>query len=240
MGAGADCIVMSHDRALAGVLFDMDGTLLESEQLWDRALCALAERHGGTLSTAALHAMTGRNAVDSMRIFYAELGITGPDYEADTAFLGRMVADLFATELCWRPGAHTLVTQVRQAGLPMALVTSTHRRLVEVALASTLGHDTFDVVVCGDEVGTPKPHPESYRTAAARLGVPIGRCVAIEDSPTGIASASAAGAVVVAVPNKVSLAGLDGAHLVRSLVEVDLNYLSTLVASSMPSPTGDA
>lgn len=229
---------MSDGGALAAVLFDMDGTLVESEQLWDRALCALAARHGGTLSTAALHAMTGRNAVDSMRIFYAELGITQPDRDADNAFIGRRVAELFTTELSWRPGAVELVTQVRQAGLPAALVTSTHRRLVEVALASTLGHDTFDVVVCGDEVGAPKPHPESYRTAAARLGVPIGRCVAIEDSPTGIASASTAGAVVVAVPNKVPLAGLDGAHLVDSLVEVDVAYLSKLVAARGPAPTG--
>jgi HAD superfamily hydrolase (TIGR01509 family) len=221
--------------APAAVLFDMDGTLLDSEKLWDQALHALAAHHRALLSESARLAITGRGADESMAIFYADLGLTDPDRAADELFIGRRMMELFATDLAWQPGARELVSQVSSAGLPTALVTSTHRRLVEVAMASTLGHDTFDVVVCGDEVSSPKPHPEPYLTAAHRLRAPIHRCVAIEDSPTGIASASASGAVVVAVPGEVPLADLDGAHVVGSLVEVDLVYLSRLVSAG-PAP----
>jgi HAD superfamily hydrolase (TIGR01509 family) len=219
-----------EDTVPAAILFDMDGTLLDSEKLWERALQALATRHGRSLSTRALLDMTGRSAADSMRIFYRDLGLAAPDRTSDERFIGHQMRELFAAGVDWRPGAQRLLDEVSNAGLPRALVTSTHRRLVEVVMTSTLGHDTFDVVVCGNEVSSPKPHPESYLTAAHRLGVPVERCVAIEDSPIGIASASTAGAVVLAVPGEVPLAGLDGAHLVSSLVHVDLTFLSRLVS----------
>jgi HAD superfamily hydrolase (TIGR01509 family) len=220
---------MTEQAGLAAVLFDMDGTLLDSEPLWDKALRLLAEHHGGVLSDRARLAMVGRNARETMGIFYDDLRIGDPDRAADGRFVADQMVELYATELTWQPGAAELVAEVRAAGVPTALVTSTHRRLVDVALASTLGRDTFDAVVCGNEVTAPKPHPESYLTAADRLGVPIDRCVAIEDSPTGLTSALAAGAVVVGVPGEVPLTGIDGAHLVPGLAEVDLAYLSKLV-----------
>jgi HAD superfamily hydrolase (TIGR01509 family) len=213
---------------LAAVLFDMDGTLLDSEWLWDTALRALATHHGGVLSEAARLAMVGRNTTDSMLVFYQDLGLTQPDPVTDNGFVFAQMVELFATRLSWRPGAAELLGQVRRAGVPTALVTSTDRRLVEVALASLLGEDTFDVMVCGNDVARPKPDPEPYRTAAERLRVPIGRCVAIEDSPAGLASASAAGAVVLGVRGEVPLAGVDGAQLVDSLTEVDLSTLEAL------------
>jgi HAD superfamily hydrolase (TIGR01509 family) len=215
----------------AAVLFDMDGTLLDSERLWDSALRSLAAHLGGALSDGARLAMIGRNSAESMMIFYDDLGVAQPDRVADSRFVADRMAVLYATELRWQPGAAELVAQVRAAGVPTALVTSTARRLVDVALASALGADRFDVVVCGNEVAAPKPDPESYLTAAARLGVPVDRCVAIEDSPTGLASALAAGAVVVGVPGEVPLPETDGVHLVKSLTEVDLTYLTGLVSA---------
>ena len=128
----------------------------------------------------------------------------------------------------WRPGAAELLASVHTAGVPMALVTATRRHLVEVAL-QTIGRSHFDAVVCGDEVDETKPHPLPYLTAAKLLGVDIRHCVAIEDSPTGVASAAAAGAAVLAVPCEVELTGTDGVWLVGSLVGVDVGYLRRLV-----------
>lgn len=213
---------------LAAVLFDMDGTLLDSERLWDSALRALARRHGGELSEPARRAMIGRNGAESMAVFYADLEVPDPDPASDNQFVIERMVELMAT-VTWRPGAAELVSEVRRAGVPAALVTSTGRRLVEVALDAVLGRDTFDAVVCGCDVTAPKPHPESYRTAADLLNVEISRCVAIEDSPTGVASALAAGAVVVGVPGELDLSALTGIHLVPNLTSVDLAHLTGLV-----------
>jgi HAD superfamily hydrolase (TIGR01509 family) len=211
------------------VLFDMDGTLVDSEKVWDVALGELAARAGGTLSPAARHAMIGSSMSQSMRIFREDLDQPDRPEAPDVAWLNHRVFELFAEGLVWRPGALELLRAVRAEGLPTALVTSTGRRLVEVAL-DTLGRENFDAVVVGDEVKMPKPDPEPYRTAAELLGVPIGDCVAIEDSPTGVASALASGAAVLAVPAELELPPTDGVHLRDTLVGVDLDYLAKLLA----------
>ncbi|ROP34269.1 HAD superfamily hydrolase (TIGR01509 family) [Couchioplanes caeruleus] len=205
----------------------MDGTLVDSEKVWDVALHELAAHAGGTLSEPARLAMVGGSMAVSMRILRDDLGQPHRDEAADVRWLERRVAELFAGGLVWRPGAMELLRAVRAAGLPTALVTSTGRRLVEVAL-DTLGRENFDAVVCGDEVTAPKPDPAPYLTAAELLGVPIAACVAIEDSPTGMASAVAAGAAVLAVPAELELPPTDGVHLRDTLVGVDPEYLATL------------
>ncbi|UQU68113.1 HAD family phosphatase [Couchioplanes caeruleus] len=211
------------------MLFDMDGTLVDSEKVWDVALHELAARAGGKLSEPARLAMIGSSMAASMRILREDLGQPDRDEAADVAWLEHRVEELFAEGLVWRPGAMELLRAVRAAGLPTALVTSTARRLVEVAL-ETLGRENFDVVVCGDEVPAPKPDPAPYRTAAELLGVPIADCVAIEDSPTGSASALASGAAVLAVPAELELPPVDGVHLRDTLVGVDPAYLGALLA----------
>ncbi|MEV4708077.1 HAD family phosphatase [Actinoplanes sp. NPDC049316] len=211
------------------MLFDMDGTLVDSEKVWDVALHELAAHAGGKLSESARLAMIGSSMATSMRILRDDLGQPHRDEAADVAWLEHRVEELFAEGLVWRPGAMELLLAVRAAGLPTALVTSTGRRLVEVAL-DTLGRENFDVVVCGDEVPAPKPDPAPYRTAAELLGVPIADCVAIEDSPTGMASAIASGAAVLAVPAELELPPTDGVHLRETLVGVDPSYLGALLA----------
>ena len=207
----------------------MDGTLVDSEKVWDVALNELAERAGGKLSLAARHAMIGSNMGRSMQILRDDLGQPDRPEAPDVEWLTDRVFELFAKGLVWRPGALELLRAVRAAGLPTALVTSTGRRLVEVALR-TIGAENFDAVVVGDEVKAPKPDPEPYVTAAKLLGVPINECVAIEDSPTGVASALASGAAVLAVPAELELPPTDGVHLRESLVGVDPAYLATLLA----------
>ncbi|MEV0897478.1 HAD family phosphatase [Actinoplanes sp. NPDC049802] len=211
------------------MLFDMDGTLVDSEQIWGIALAELAVHAGGVLSDSARLAMVGTSMEHSMRLFRADLGQPQRPEAPDVAWLTARVRELFADGLVWRPGAMELLHAVRAAGIPTALVTSTGRQLVEVAL-KTLGAENFDVVVCGDEVERPKPDPEPYRTAAASLGVPIGSCVAIEDSPSGVASAAAAGAAVLAVPAELELAPVDGVHLRSTLTGVDPVFLAGLVS----------
>ncbi|MET8367598.1 HAD family phosphatase [Micromonospora sp. NPDC049580] len=211
------------------MLFDMDGTLVDSEKLWDVALQELAREYGGDLSADARRSIIGTAMAESMRILHDDLGQPERDPEISAAWINARILELFRGGLPWRPGAFELLHAVRAAGIPTALVTSSPRALVEIAL-DTLGRDTFDVVVAGDEVVAAKPHPEPYLTAARLLGVPIERCVAIEDSPTGVASALASGAAVLAVPAEVPLPARTGVHQVESLTGVDLEVLAALLA----------
>lgn len=213
----------------AAVLFDMDGTLVDSEKLWDIALQELAREYGGDLSVEARQSIIGTAMAESMRILHDDLGQPERDPEISAAWINARILELFRTGLPWQPGAFELLGAVRAARIPTALVTSSPRALVEIAL-DTLGRDNFDTVVAGDEVVAAKPHPEPYLTAARRLGVPIERCVAIEDSPTGVASALASGAAVLAVPAEVALASTAGVHQVESLTGVDLDLLAALLA----------
>lgn len=182
----------------------MDGTLVDSEKLWDVALRELAEHLGGRLSVEARAAMTGSHVTATLEMLFADLGIgRTPERCAQAdAWLERRVAELFATELPWQPGAQVALRVARDSGLPTALVTSTVRSLTDLALCS-IGAEYFDVTVCGDEVGgRTKPNPEPYLRAARLLGVDPSDCVAVEDSPTGVSSAAAAGCTVVVVPGE--------------------------------------
>jgi HAD superfamily hydrolase (TIGR01509 family) len=189
----------------AAVLWDMDGTLLDSEKLWDIPLYELAERLGGRLSAATRAAMVGSNVPTTLDLLFGDVGVT-PDAEerAEAArWIDKRMAELLAGDPPWQPGARAALDTVRATGLPTALVTSTERALTEIAL-DTIGRHYFDVTICGDEVaGRNKPLPDPYLRAAHLLGVDPADCVAIEDSPTGVASATAAGCTVLVIPSEV-------------------------------------
>ncbi|TQS40464.1 HAD family hydrolase [Cryptosporangium phraense] len=214
----------------AGVLFDMDGTLFDSEKLWDVGLEELAHHLGGELSQAARTTMIGAPLAMSMEILHADLGRPDLDIATSGAWLEDYMRELFRTALVWRPGARELLAEVRSAGIPAALVTATRRNLVEVAL-DTLGRENFDAIVCGDEVEHSKPHPEPYLRAASLLGLDAGDCVAIEDSVNGTASAEAAGCPVLVVPSEAPVPA--GARRVQreSLVGVGLSELAAVLAA---------
>jgi HAD superfamily hydrolase (TIGR01509 family) len=210
------------------VLFDMDGTLLDSEKIWDIGLDALAAHLGGQLSPAARESMLGSPIGLSIRLVHEDLGVDADPRES-TAYLLDCVAAIFADDLHWRPGARELVTAVAAAGVPTGLVTSTVRRLTDVAL-DWMGRDLFTVSVCGDETPTQKPTPVPYLRAAELLGLDPARCLAVEDSPIGIASAEAAGLAVLAVPSEVPI-GPGPKRILRSdLVGVDLAVLRAVFA----------
>jgi HAD superfamily hydrolase (TIGR01509 family) len=214
-------------HTLQAVLFDMDGTLLDSEKIWDVALDDLAAWLGGELSMSARHRMVGSSLARSVAILHSDLGIEA-DPESSGGFLTERTAELFGTDLTWKPGARELLAAVRAAGIPAALVTSTHRRLTEIAL-DTLGRDNFAATVCGDEVRRPKPHPDPYLRAVELLGVEPGGSVAIEDSPLGLAAAEAAGCVVLAVPSEVVIEPAPTRFIRPSLDGITVADLEALV-----------
>lgn len=209
---------------MAGVLFDMDGTLFDSEKLWDISLEELANKLGGSLSVATRKSLVGSNLAETIELVHDDLGVVADPRESGDWLL-RRTKELFVDGMEWKPGAVDLITRVRDAGIPRALVTSTPRDLTEVALLN-LPPGSFPVIVCGDEVTHTKPHPESYLTAATQLGVDIHECVAIEDSPRGIASAEAAGCAVVAVPSEVPVSPGPHRVVIDTLEGVTLDWLA--------------
>ncbi|MCI2418472.1 HAD family phosphatase [Saccharopolyspora sp. K220] len=214
----------------AAVLFDMDGTLVDSEKLWTIALDDYAAHRGGALTDATREAMVGSNMNRSMRMLLTDIGVADGDAEVDAAaeWVTVRMVELFHRGLPWRPGAPEALREARALDIPTALVTSTIRSLTDLAL-ETLGRDSFDVTVCGDEVGGKnKPDPEPYLKAARLLDVDPAECVAIEDSPTGVAAAEAAGCVVIAIPCEVPLQPGPNRVLRDSLADVDFAGLGEL------------
>jgi HAD superfamily hydrolase (TIGR01509 family) len=214
---------------LAAVLFDMDGTLTDSEPVWDEALRALARWLGGELSAPARRATVGTNVPVSVDIVHRDVGRLDADPVRSGQKLVAEAGARFAAGLVWRPGARELVDAVRAAGIPTALVTNTERSLVRLALGS-LVDQLFDVSVCGDEVEHSKPAPDPYAKAARLLGVDPAAAVAIEDSATGAASASAAGCPVLVVPGpEVDVPPGPGRTFAESLVGITVADLAALV-----------
>jgi HAD superfamily hydrolase (TIGR01509 family) len=221
-------MLASDDRGddPGAVLWDMDGTLVDSEKVWTISLADTARRLGGELSARAREDMVGSNMPRSLGIMFDDLGLP---HEADRLaaaerWLTERTGELFAAGLEWRPGALDALRTVRAAGWPTALVTNTLRSLTEQALES-IGREHFTVTVCGDEVPHGKPAPDPYLRAAELLGVAPEQCLAIEDSPTGATAAERAGAAVLVVPcevpvptgpqrvHRASLAGLTAADV---------------------------
>lgn len=217
-------------RTLHAVLFDMDGTLLDSEKVWDIALDDLAHELGGSLSQAGRARMVGTPLGRSIALLHGDLGIDA-DAESSGSFLLGRTAELFSRPLPWKPGARELLDAVGAAGVPAALVTSTHRHLTELALR-TIGADRFTVSVCGDEVTATKPKPEPYLQALRLLGLGSAHCVAIEDSPVGLTSALGAGLPVLVVPSEVPVEPQPGMTIRDSLVGVTVDDLEALATAA--------
>jgi HAD superfamily hydrolase (TIGR01509 family) len=208
----------------------MDGTLIDSEKLWDIGLRELAEGLGGRLDEETRAAVVGSNMDNTMLVVFTALGLDPEPaaMEKAAAWLTERTAELFRVGLPWRPGARESLESLREHGVPMALVTSTERALTDLALNS-IGREFFAATVCGDEVdGRNKPDPTPYLKAAEMLGIPASRCVAVEDSLMGMQSAVAAGCTVLVVPAEVPIPPGAGWTVRDSLVGVNALTLGAL------------
>ena len=208
-----------RDAGPDAVLFDMDGTLVDSEKLWTTSLHDTARWLGGVLSPAAREAVVGGDMPRTLATLFDDLGLPhdAERMAAAERFLNDRTAELFGGGLSWRPGAQEALRLLDHLGWPTALVTNTERALTEAALDS-IGREHFAVSVCADEVPFGKPDPDLYLRAAELLGVAPARCLAIEDSPSGALAAQRAGAAVLVVPCDVPVPGGPGRVLRPSLV----------------------
>jgi HAD superfamily hydrolase (TIGR01509 family) len=223
------------DALPAAVLWDMDGTLIDSERLWTVSLLDTAQELGGELSEPARRSLVGVDLDTSIDVLLAEVGRPAtPELVAHTRdrLLARTAA-LFVEGVDWRPGARSALRAVRTSGVPTALVTSSLRQIAELALDG-IGREFFDVTVCGDEVAATKPAPDPYLRAADLLDVPVAECVAVEDSPNGALSAERAGAAVLVVPSELPVPA--GPRRVQrdSLVGLTTAELAAAVYGTVP------
>jgi HAD superfamily hydrolase (TIGR01509 family) len=211
----------------SAVLWDMDGTLVDTEPYWIETEFALAKRYGGSWSHEQALSLVGSDLISSGRIMREQMGIDLEPSEIVEQLLDGVV-ELVRARVPWRPGATELLADLHKHGIPSALVTMSYLRFVEPILEH-LPPGTFAEVVTGDAVSHGKPHPEPYLKAARGLGLHPSRCLAIEDSNTGARSAAAAGCgVVLVVPNHVPV--LEGERRVFAHTLVGLD------ASSLPGP----
>jgi HAD superfamily hydrolase (TIGR01509 family) len=199
----------------AAVLWDMDGTLVDTEQYWIECEYALVAAHGGSWSEQHAHELVGGDLLISAAYIAEHGGVRMPPEEIVRVLLDGVV-ERVRRHIPWRPGAQELLTELVAAGVPCALVTMSWRRFAEAVLDG-LPAGTFSALVTGDEVDAPKPDPEPYLLAARLLGAEPSRCVAIEDSPRGVASAVAAGVPTLAVQHVVPLQTGPGRTVVDSL-----------------------
>ena len=219
----------------AAVLWDMDGTLVDTEPYWMAAEKALVAEFGGAWSDDDARSIIGFDLRDSAAVLRARGSV---DLEPDE-IVERLLDDVIArvrVRVPWRPGALQLLKDLNERGVPCALVTMSWTRLAEAVLEA-LDATAFQAVITGDSVTSGKPHPEPYLRAAGALGVDPLDCVAIEDSPTGVESAGAAGCVVLAVRNHVPIEEAPGRVIAPSLVGVSVDELGTLVTTTpRPAP----
>lgn len=212
--------------ALHAVLFDMDGTLVDTEPYWMQAETELVTEHGGTWTHDDALVLVGSGLWESAKVFQQH----GVDLDADTivaALTRRVQEQLESQGVPWRPGAKELLLDIRERGVKTALVTMSIRDMAEQIVAQ-IPFPAFDVLVTGDEVARPKPYADPYLDAARELGVLPQDCVAIEDSMNGLASAVAAGTIAIGVPHMIPLPASDEHTLWPTLEGVSFADLAEL------------
>ena len=212
---------------IEAVVFDLDGVLLDSEQVWDEVREQLVEKQGGRWHDRAQAEMMGMSSVEWSRYMHDELGV--PDTpEEISADVVRRLEEVYRKRLPLIDGAHEAVERLA-ARCPLGLASSSNREVIDLVLDLSGLARLFRVTVSSEEVPRGKPEPDVYLEAARGLGVPPERCAAVEDSHNGIRSAKAAGMRVIAIPNQHYPPGEEA----LALADVTLGSLAELTPSSV-------
>jgi HAD superfamily hydrolase (TIGR01509 family) len=214
-------------RRLSAVLWDMDGTLVDTEPYWIAEEHLLVAEHGGRWTDEDAHSLVGNDLMVSANYLRDVGGVDLPPEVIIDRLLERVI-ERVRGHVPWRPGARELLAEVRALGVPCALVTMSYQNLAR-AVVDTLPIGSFATIVAGDDVENGKPDPEAYLTAAERLGVLPQDCVAIEDSLTGVASAEAAKVPVLAVEHLVRIPPGPGRTVTTTLTGWTPATLATLL-----------
>jgi HAD superfamily hydrolase (TIGR01509 family) len=196
------------------VIFDLDGVLLDSEQLWNVAKQDVVGAHGGRWRSDAPHTMMGMSSPEWSRYLHDELGVELDPADINAAVVGRM-QELYRRSLPLLPGAVEAVRAVAQRW-PLGLASSSNREIIDLVLDLAGLSAAFAVTVSSEEVSRGKPAPDVYLEAAARLHARPAACVAVEDSSNGLRAAAAAGMTVIATPNPHYPPGPDALALART------------------------
>ncbi|MEU6264923.1 HAD family hydrolase [Saccharopolyspora shandongensis] len=224
-GAQARTAPESAGMALpAAVLFDMDGTLVDTERLWWDAVETVARNLGKTLGPEDRPDVVGRPSQHTAA-YLASTTATPPSASALAARLDETFTALVAQEVVPRPGALRLLRLLAGQGIPAAIVSASPHHVVEL-VRERLGRELFTLIVAFEDTPVSKPAPDPYLEAARRLGVQPAECVVVEDSPVGLAAAEAAGCPVVVVPSTVPIDAAPGRTIITSLEEVTLPLLA--------------
>ncbi|GAA5010203.1 HAD family hydrolase [Streptomyces siamensis] len=217
----------AEGSALQAVLLDMDGTLVDTEGFWWDVEVEVFKTLGHTLDESWRHVVVGGPMTRSAGFLIEATGADIPLAEL-TVLLNDGFEDRIGHSLPLMPGAARLLAELAAHEIPTALVSASHRRIIDRILGS-LGPQYFALSVAGDEVERTKPFPDPYLLAAAGLGADPARCAVVEDTATGVAAAEAAGCRVVAVPSVAPIAPAAGRTVVNSLEQVDLPFLHGLM-----------
>ncbi|WP_433518468.1 HAD family hydrolase [Nonomuraea sp. CA-143628] len=212
---------------MEAVFFDMDGLLVDSEKVWLEIETEVMARLGGEWTLDHQAHLVGGSMERTVAYMLAVSGSSVSPEDLREWMIDGMVARL-ADGVALMPGASELLDAVREEGIPVALVTSSLREIADAVLKG-VGRDRFDAIVTADDVTRTKPDPEPYLTAAELLGVDPVRCVVLEDSPNGVAAATAAGCAVVGVPSLLPIDPAPGRLVVPSLTDVTIPTLRALI-----------
>jgi HAD superfamily hydrolase (TIGR01509 family) len=199
------------------VVFDLDGLLIETEEIWDEVREALARERGGTWTESAQRDMMGMSSTEWSRYMHDEIGLAESPQQINDLVVERM-AERYQSQLPLLPGAVEAVERIA-AHWPLGVASSSNRGLIDLVLELSGLASKFKATVSSEEVARGKPAPDVYLEAARRLGVEPARAAAIEDSESGISSAAAAAMRVVAIPNRSFPPGEDA--LARADVVLD-------------------